>query len=66
MANTRESFGSKILDARKKIGISQEELANKADITRTNLSRIENGKYKVGLDILLKIAEALNLELGFI
>lgn len=64
--NTREEFGKKIVEMRMLKRITQEELALKADITRNNLSRIENGKYNPGLDILQRIADALDMELGFI
>jgi len=63
--NTREDFGRKIVQARTMARLRQEELANSAGITQNNLSRIENGKYNPGLDILLRIANALKMELGF-
>lgn len=63
---TREEFGKKIEKARTAKRLTQKELAERADIAQANLSRIENGRYKVGLDILLKIADALGMELGFI
>lgn len=65
MANTRDDFGRRIELIRKKKNISQEDLAVKAGITRNNLSRIENGKYSAGMDILQRIADALDMELGF-
>lgn len=65
MANTREDFGKRIEIFRKKKGLSQEELAELAGITRNNLSRIENGKYSPGLDILLKIGDALGEQLKY-
>lgn len=64
--NTRQSFGAKITAARKQKKFSIEELAAKAGIETNNLSRIEKGKYNPGLDILLKIADTLSLQLGFI
>jgi transcriptional regulator with XRE-family HTH domain len=64
--NTRQSFGAKITAARKLKDLSIEELAAKAGIEPNNLSRIESGKYNPGLDILIKIADALEMELSFI
>lgn len=61
--NTRESFGRKIIEARITARLTQDQLAENAGITQNNLSRIENGKYNPGLDILLRIANALNKEL---
>lgn len=66
MENTRIDFGRRIAEARSIKGLKQEVLAERAGITQNNLSRIENGKYNPGLDILLRIADALDMELGFI
>ena len=44
-------------------GMSQTDLAAAAGITIANLSRIEAGKFSVGLDILNKIAVALGVTL---
>jgi transcriptional regulator with XRE-family HTH domain len=66
MANTRKEFGQKIVEARTIKRLTQTELAERVGITQNNLSRIENGKYNPGLDILIKIANALELELDFI
>jgi transcriptional regulator with XRE-family HTH domain len=64
--NTRESFGKKIAELRTVKRINQEELAERAGITQSNLSRIEKGKYNPGLDILQRIADALDMEFGFV
>ena len=64
--NTREYFGKKIAEARSIKGLKQEVLAERAGITQNNLSRIENGKYNPGLDIIQRIADALDMELGFL
>lgn len=64
--NTRESFGKKITEARKLKIITIEELASKAGIETNTLSRIEKGKFNPGLDIVQRIADALDMELGFI
>ena len=63
---TRETFGRQIMVARKLKGLTQLELAERAGITPGNMSRIEAGKYSTGLDLLLKIAEALEMELKLI
>ena len=41
--DTKELIGSRIKELRKKKGLSQEELSEKADITPNYLSRIERG-----------------------
>lgn len=62
----REQFGQKIVEARTIKRLTQTELADMVGITQNNLSRIENGKYNPGLDILQRISEALDMELAFI
>lgn len=42
------------------------ELAKLAGIDAANLSRIEKGKYSVGIDILSKIAAALGKKIDFV
>ena len=44
----------------------QEQLAQIAGITTANVRSVEAGKYAVNIDVLNKIAEALNAELRMI
>jgi transcriptional regulator with XRE-family HTH domain len=54
-------MGYKIRECREEIGISQEELAKRAKISRTTLSGLESGTVKTTTtNTLLKIATALN------
>ena len=48
---------------RKKADLSQEELAEKADIHPNYVGRIERGECTPTLTILLKVAKALNVRL---
>lgn len=51
----------RIKECREEIGMSQEELATKANVSRTIISGLETGTIKVTTTgTLLKIAEALN------
>ncbi|MFO7882259.1 MAG: helix-turn-helix transcriptional regulator [Kosmotogaceae bacterium] len=52
----------KIKEIREEMGITQEELANVAGISRTTLSKIERGKMKV-TDFFLADAMAAYLDL---
>ena len=45
--------------ARVERGLSQEELAEKAGVTRQTIGLIENGKYNPTLSLCIKIARAL-------
>ena len=55
----RARIGVRIREIREERGMEARDLAKLAGIDAANLSRIENGKYSVGLDILAKIATAL-------
>ena len=59
----KEVFGKKVLERRLSLKISQETLANMADIDRTYLPDIEKGKRNVSLRVADKIAKALNVSL---
>lgn len=54
-------FGERIKAVRKKQGLSQEELAAKADLHRTYIGMIERGEKNITLLNILKIARALNV-----
>ena len=62
----RARIGIRIREIREERGIEAKDLAKLAGIDAANLSRIENGKYSVGLDILSKIATALGKKVDFI
>lgn len=50
-------------EAREKKGLSQEELAQKANINRTTLSKIESGLRNATIQTLDKLASALDMKL---
>lgn len=56
-----EKVGQRIKDLRTEIGISQEKLALKAEIDRTYLAGVENGKRNLSIKSLEKIINALNV-----
>jgi len=62
----RTRIGARIREIREERGMDAKELAKLAGIDAANLSRIENGKYSVGFDILAKIATALGKKVDFI
>ena len=57
-----KSIGLAIMKARQNRGMSQEDLAGIADVARNYISRIENGHVAFSIPVLLKIAEALEVE----
>ena len=53
--------GQRIKELRKVIGISQEALANKAEIDRTYVTDVENGRRNISIENLEKLVNALEL-----
>ena len=62
----RTRIGSRIREIRVERDMEARDLAKLADIDAANLSRIENGKYSVGFDVLSKIAAALGKKLDLV
>ncbi|MCM3242729.1 helix-turn-helix domain-containing protein [Cytobacillus oceanisediminis] len=58
------SVGKNIKKFRKQAGLTQVELANKANISRSYLGDVENERYNVSLEVLGKIAKALNIDMS--
>ena len=63
---TRERIGKRIAALRKLAGMSQEDLALRAGLQRTHVSRIEAGKYAVTLETIQAIAEAIGMTVDII
>lgn len=61
--NELKRLGLKIAYYRKLNGFSQEELAEKADISRTHMSRIETAQCTPSLITLINISTQLNISL---
>ncbi len=56
-------LGRIIRIAREAQGLSQRDLGAAAQIDQTHVSKIEQGKREAGLDVLVRIARALGVEL---
>lgn len=63
---TRDRIGQRVAVLRKLAGLSQEQLAERAGLQRTHISRIEAGKYAVTLETVQAIAEALGMTVDII
>ncbi|MDY4787824.1 MAG: helix-turn-helix transcriptional regulator [Bacilli bacterium] len=57
------SLGNKIYEHRKKIGMSQEELGFKLNVTRQSVSLWENDQAQPSIDNLKKLAEIFNVSI---
>ena len=62
----RERIGRELHEMRVKKGVTQTELAQRADLYQNHLYRIEKGLYSVGFDILQKIADALDADIRIV
>ena len=51
---------TQIANARKSLGITQEQLAEKVGVTRQTIIALEQGKYNPSLVLAFKIKKALN------
>ncbi|WP_395048109.1 helix-turn-helix domain-containing protein [Flavobacterium sp.] len=61
--NIKQKVGLKIKEYRKLKGFSQEKLANLSEIDRTYLPTIEKGERNVSIEILEKLAKALEISI---
>ena len=62
--DVRKRVGKNVRTLRLDRGLSQEELADKADIHQTYLSGVEGGKRNPSILILERIAGALAIDVG--
>ncbi|HZZ77249.1 MAG TPA: helix-turn-helix domain-containing protein [Gemmataceae bacterium] len=60
------TVGDRIKKRRNELGWTQDQLAQKAGISKSFLSDLENGKRSVSADNLLDIARVLNLSLDYL
>ena len=64
MKSTSDALGKVIANAREKLCISQEKLAERAGVHRTYVSQLERGLKSPMLDVLAKIALGLDIKLS--
>lgn len=58
----KQRLGNRIKELRKQNGFSQEKLANLAEIDRTYLPTIEKGERNFSIEVLERLAKALNVK----
>ncbi|MDO4444777.1 MAG: helix-turn-helix transcriptional regulator [Bacillota bacterium] len=57
--SARQSVVEQYVCCRKTQGITQEELAKRAGVPRSNITRFESGNYNPSLEMMVRIAAAL-------
>jgi transcriptional regulator with XRE-family HTH domain len=59
----RAALGHRVRELRDRLGLTQEQLAERADLHPTYVSGIERGERNPGLNILARLAKALRVAL---
>lgn len=57
--SARNSIAKELRDTRKTLNLTQSALADIAGTKKSNISRMESGKYNPSLDFLVKIADSM-------
>lgn len=58
-----KKFGAHLRKLRDKADLSQQQLADMADIAKITIQRIELAKFTVTLDVMISLAKALEIPL---
>jgi len=61
--NVRKRIGAMVAARRNELRYTVRELADICGVSYQNVTKIENGRYNVSIDILDKIAGALGMEI---
>lgn len=61
MENRLENFGIRVKSFRNRLRLSQDELAEKADLHRTYVGAVERGERNICLTNIFKLADALEV-----
>lgn len=62
--NVAERFGKNLARCREASGLTQEELAIRASVHRTQVGLLESGQRQPRIDTLVKLAGALSVDAG--
>ena len=61
--HARQEIASQLRQVRKEQGMTQERVAEKVGTRKSNISRLESGRYNPSLDFLEKVAGGLGREI---
>lgn len=59
----RQDIAQQLKAVRKEAGMTQEHLAELVGTKKSNISRLESGRYNPSLDFLMKIAQGLGKQI---
>lgn len=60
------TVGDRVRQRRNELGLKQEDLAQKAGISKSFLSDVENGKRSIGAETLLDLSRAMGVSLDYL
>jgi two-component system response regulator len=63
-ANVRKEFGAAVRAYRQQLGLSQETLAERAELHRTYITDVERGARNISLESISRLARALDLSIS--
>jgi transcriptional regulator with XRE-family HTH domain len=64
ISDAARTLGERVKNRRNRLGISQEELADRADLHWTFVGQVERGRRNLSLHNLLKLAAGLGIDPG--
>lgn len=64
LQSNRLILGQRIREIRQERGYNQEQLAEKMNISRSTISKIESGKFNFSIDYLSKFSLALDFQIN--
>lgn len=64
MATTREKLGRRIQKLRKNLSLTQEELAEKINISRTHMGHIEQGRKSPSIKVMDRLSKTLKVKIS--
>lgn len=64
--NHRLRIGSRLRELREAQGLTTTQLGERCGLTQSTISKVENGKWSVSLDILSKVCEVLGAKMDIV
>lgn len=62
--NIKQILGKRVKELRDNLKLSQEALADKAELDRTFINHVENGRRNISIDNIQKIVHALDVSIS--
>ena len=62
--DVKEQFGNRLVELRKERKMTQDKLAELSELTRVYISGIEQGKRNVSLEVIAKLAQAMEIKIS--